>query len=674
MAKQALTLIGFLVTVVLAFHLYAVVNSDQRWRIGFIDALERQAYDFRVRFSASDNLNDTVVIIDIDDRSLQKHGQWPWSRAVFAQLNDQLFENYLIEGLGYDITFPEPEQRYSDDAVAALLPASNSAEDLLSRLREKSGDEVFARSMEGRNVILGCVFETLREEHAINVNAGVLPQPVFLNSPVDYDTLLQETNAPLMGRYVANIPTLTESAAGVGFFNIADQVGDADGIVRRVELLNKYDGRLYASLTLQLVQQFFLDEVQPHLTEQSDDGNSGLEGLDLLLGRVPVDQQAAVYVPYGQPRKSFQYIPATDILTGEYQGDLTGALALVGTSAPGLVDLRNTPFEGTMPGVEVHANVLAAMTEENGFRVKPGWVATSDLLIVSVLGVLLSFLFPRLSALAATLVFLVTSSVLIGVNWHYWTKLNVILTIAPALLVVGSLYFLNMIVGFFAETKARRSTQKMFGMYVPPEVVSEISETKDIFSMRPEKKNMTVLFTDIRNFTTISEGMPPDELSDWMNEFLTPMTQIIHKHGGAIDKYMGDCIMAFWGAPIDDAEHAAHGITAALDILQELDVLNARFQRKRWPEIRIGIGLNTGLMSVGNMGSEFRMAYTVLGDAVNLGARLESITKEYGVDLIVSEFTRAAAPEFHYTELDTVKVKGKNEAVTIYGVEALSKH
>jgi adenylate cyclase len=220
--------------------------------------------------------------------------------------------------------------------------------------------------------------------------------------------------------------------------------------------------------------------------------------------------------------------------------------------------------------------------------------------------------------------------------------------------------------GFFVEARDKRMLAKLFGQYIPPELVEEMAESPEKISVSGESRDMTVLFSDVRGFTTISEGLEPQALTQLMNEMLTPMTHVIHHHRGTIDKYMGDAIMAFWGAPLEDPDNARHALEAGLEMVKALPGINQRFREKGWPEINIGVGLNSGLMSVGNMGSEFRMAYTVMGDAVNLGSRLEGLTKQYGVNIIVSEFTRAKVPDYCFLELDRVKVKGKDEPVVIF--------
>lgn len=665
MTNKLLIIIGLSLTALISLHLFEGVS----FKLPVIDALERQAYDFRINLSASPERDDRVVIIDIDERSIKEVGQWPWRRAVFGKLNDQLFDQYGIEALGYDVTFPEPETSFSNQQIRDLAQQTNSTSELVSELEEISGDKIMAESFEGRAIVLGSAFQLQKANRKDSPSVGVLPEPMFETSDIPYPVLLQETQAPIMQRYTGNIPLLSESAMGIGFFSIAETIGDPDGIIRRVELLNRYKDKLYPSLALQLVKSYTFDDPEPILTEQVKDANAGLETLRMMLADIPLDPATTVNVSYRQPEKGYEYVPAIDVLTGTYEGDLTGAIALIGTSASGLVDLRNTPVAAGLPGVEVHANIVSGLLDGK-FRVKPGWVSTIDFFVITLFGLIMTFIFPRLSAFWSTVVFVTVSIATIWVNWYFWSSKLVILTIAPMLFLLTSLFFMNMIIGFFSESQARRSTEKMFGMYVPPEVVGEISESEDIFSMKPIKRELTVLFADIRSFTTISEGMDPEALSEWLNDFLTPMTKIIHQNGGAIDKYMGDAIMAFWGAPIEDPNHAENGVKAGIGMIAALDDLNAEFREKGWPEVNIGVGLNTGMMSVGNMGSEFRMAYTVLGDAVNLGSRLEGQTKEYGVNIIVSEFTREKAPNFNYKELDTVKVKGKNKAVTIYSCEA----
>jgi adenylate cyclase len=278
----------------------------------------------------------------------------------------------------------------------------------------------------------------------------------------------------------------------------------------------------------------------------------------------------------------------------------------------------------------------------------------------------MALVLPLVNPLRATLLTVVVLAALFASNVLVWTEGNLVLPLASGLLIIALLFALNMSYGFFVESRAKRQLSGLFGQYVPPELVDEMSRDPESFSMEGESRELSVLFTDVRGFTTISEGLDPKQLAKLMNEFLTPLTRVIYKHLGTIDKYMGDCIMAFWGAPLDDPQHARSAVLAGLEMHKVLDALQPHFQEMGWPPIHIGVGVNSGRMSVGNMGSEIRLAYTVMGDAVNLASRLEGITKDYGVNMIVGEGTRAVVPDVVFRELDQVKVKGKDKPVTIF--------
>ena len=666
MQRRLLIFFSLIATFVFVLHQadqsIEVFSKKVRFNLAFIDALERQAYDYRINLSARTERHEQVVVIDIDEKSLLAEGHWPWRRSKIADLVNKLFDDYGMETLGFDVVFPESEESFSKEQVERALA---NPEEAMIDLESFSGDAELAAALEGRSVVMGIVFEPRDDDVDLATSVGVLPEPLFTDDPEEAKYLIGETNALVARRYTANLPILQNAATTAGFFSILFQ--DPDGIIRRVGLLNEYKGKLYGSLSLKLVQAFFYDDPMPKFTENATEDYNSFEAIEMIASTVPLDEQAGVFVPYAEPGKGFEYVSATEILNGTYEGDISGTIGIVGTSAAGLVDRRATPVAPALSGVEVHANVVAAMLDDE-FRVRPPWAIAGNTLMVLVVGLLLSFLFPYLSAMWSAVVFAVSSASVVWFNWFMWVEQKTILAVAPALLLIAFLYITTTVVGFFMESAARRVTQKMFGLYVPPEVVAEMHDTEDIFSQKPEKRVMTVLFTDIRNFTTHSESMTPEDLAEWLNDFLTPMTTIIHNHRGAIDKYMGDAIMAFWGAPLADENHAEHALDAAKEMIDYLDTLNAHYRDKGWPEISIGIGLNSGEMSVGNMGSEFRMAYTVVGDAVNLGSRLEGLTKQYGVPIIVSEFTQSMISNYTFERLDHVKVKGKTEGVTIFGV------
>ena len=371
-------------------------------------------------------------------------------------------------------------------------------------------------------------------------------------------------------------------------------------------------------------------------------------------------------IPYQGAQRSFTYIPAIDVLNKSTSlENLRGKIVLFGTSAPGLLDLHTTPVEAAFPGVEIHANVIQGIMDQNLMH-RPGYTVVIEFILILVLGIALTALLPRLPPVwgmmtSSALVFL-----LISVHLALWTGFQLVAPVTTAAVLVIILYLFHTIYGLFIETRVKQKLRLLFGQYVPPELVDEMSMKMDDRQLDGEVRNMSVLFSDVHNFTSISETMDPEELTRLINGFLTPITEAIQQNRGTIDKYMGDAVMAFWGAPQEDPEHALHALTAAMNMIQRIDDLKPAFLAEGWPEISIGIGINSGEMNVGNKGSKFRVDYTVVGDAVNLGSRLEALTRVYGVDIIAGQNTRDAVPAFEFRELDRVRVMGRDEAVLIY--------
>ena len=412
-----------------------------------------------------------------------------------------------------------------------------------------------------------------------------------------------------------------------------------------------------------------IDKVTPVYLDQTSFTETGYPDLEeLKLGHlsIPIDGSVQALVPFLGRKYSFPYISAVDVIKGRADRNiLEGAIVIVGTSSKGLVDLRPTPVGKQYPGVEVHANMIAGILDQS-IKKRPAFTLGAEFLQLLLTGVVLAVLLPLLSpimAASATLFVLVLS---ILVNYAFWEFANLVLPLASLVVMLAVIFLLNMSYGFFIERRGKGQLSTLFGQYVPPELVDEMNIDPTTYTQQAQSREMTVFFTDVRNFTSISEGLSPDELSDLMDEYLSPMTKLIHEILGTIDKYMGDAIMAFWGAPLDDPDHARHALITGLAMLERLNAIREEFKERGWPEIRIGVGINTDEMSVGDMGSQFRMAYTVLGDAVNLGSRLEGLTKSYGVEIIVSESTKAAVDDFVYRKLDIVKVKGKDQPIAIY--------
>lgn len=645
--------------------LAALGHAAGIYRIGLLDRLDAIFYDARLRLTMPQGIDGRIVIIDIDEKSLAEQGRWPWSRDRLALLMDKLFDRHGVRLAGFDVVFAEPDVssgiRTLETLSAGALRDNAAFHGAFRVLRPSLDyDARFAAALQNRKVILGYYLSDIEGGRSSGVlPAPTLPAGAFGDRPISFTR---------WKNFGGNLPDLQAAAAGAGHFN---PIVDFDGISRRIPLLAEYGGAYYESLAL-AVARALLDfpPVTPGYADAGD-GYAGLESIDLHAPgaslRVPVDENVAALIPYRGPQGSFPYVSATDILNDRIAPDrLQGRIVLIGTTAPGLMDLRATPVATVYPGVEVHANLIAGMLDGN-IKHKPDYLLAADVVQVLVAGALMVFLLPLLSPLKATLTGLLVLSGLAAINFMLWHASNLVMPFAGAAVLVVLLYALNMSWGYFVESKTKRQFAELFGQYVPPELVDEMSKNPEGYSMAGRKTELTVLFSDIRGFTTISEGLQPDQLAALMNEYLGTMTEVVRRQRGTLDKYIGDAIMAFWGAPMQDAAHARHAVLAALEMQAALGDLNRQLAAQGWPELKIGVGVNTGMMTVGDMGSPVRKAYTVLGDAVNLGSRLEGLTKQYGVGIIIGEGTRGQlGQDFVLRELDRVRVKGKAEPIGIY--------
>jgi adenylate cyclase len=640
-----------------------LLNAVGVINLGFVARLENYAYDLRLQWTMPGTVDKRIVILDIDEASLQQQGHWPWPRNKLAHMVDVLFDTYKIDVLGFDVLFAERDESSGLSTLETLargeLKADKSFDAALKRLRPALRyDDVFAQSLKNRRVVMGYYF---RHDAQANSQIGKLPAPALVKGSFD----AKSVGAVRATGFAANLPELQSAAASGGFFNASPLV-DADGVFRRIALLQMHEEALYETLGLAMARLALREPTLELVYEGSASNSVALESLRLGQRRIPVDADVAALVPYRGRQGSFVYVSASDVLQAKVAPDvMRGAIVLVGTTAPGLLDLRTVPMQDSYAGVELHANMVAGIMDGT-IRERPAYVMGLELVLLLLTGLLLALVLPALSPLYATLASVAVAAGMVAVNLWVWQAGQLIVPLASGLVLIAGLFVFNMSYGFFVDSRSKRLLAKLFGQYVPPELVDEMAKDPGAYSLTGSNKEMTVLFSDVRGFTTISEGLSPTQLTELMNEFLTPMTKVIHKHRGTIDKYMGDAIMAFWGAPLSDPLHARHALLAAMEMVAQLHALEDHFKAKGWPPIKIGVGLNTGEMTVGNMGSEFRLAYTVMGDAVNLGSRLEGLTKEYGVHIIVSEFTRAAVSDFVYRELDCVRVKGKDRPVKIY--------
>ncbi|EIJ43022.1 putative transmembrane sensor domain protein [Beggiatoa alba B18LD] len=641
-----------------------IAHATGAIHLNLLEGLELMSYDARLRMTMSHQKIDEIVIVDLDEKSLREVGRWPWKRVIVSELIKQLFDKYEIKLLGVDIVFAEPDESSGLPVMEQLatnelkdIPAFKTAlESLKPRL---DYDQLLADGLNFRRVILGYSFDYRAE----TTQVGLLPPPVFnqqatAEAQQHFGIHLLEASG-----FVANLPLFQDNVISAGHFNV---IPDSDGIVRRVPMLNAYKGELYESLSLAMARVLLTEPFVEFGTVESG-GYHSVEFIRLGKTKIPVDSSLRTLVPFRGEQGMFPYISAVDVLTGKADPALLkDKIVFLGTTAQGLLDLRPTPVANVYPGVEIHATLLAGILEGKIMQ-DPAYADAMEIVLLLFIGLVMILILPIFNPLVAMLGTVLVIMFMFWLNIRILEELHLIFPLASALLLMLSLFLFNMSYGYLVETRRKKQLAHRFGEYVPPALVDEMSKNPSFnISMESESREMTVLFSDVRGFTTISEGLTPKDLSILMNAYLSPMTEIIHQHRGTIDKYMGDAIMAFWGAPLEDPHHASHAITTGLKMLQRLEEIQSDFQKRGWPPIKIGIGLSTGMMSVGNMGSTFRMAYTVLGDTVNLGSRLEGITKQYGVSFVVSENTCHAAPEYLYRELDYVRVKGKDKPVAIF--------
>ena len=632
----------------------------------FLNQLENWTYDARLNYKRLNTIDDRIVIVDIDESSLALEGRWPWSRDKLAVIVNNLFDVYQADVVGFDIVFAEKDESSGLKEFEYLASTELKDDPLFHKALDNirpslEYDQIFARALEDRNVVMGYYFKSNVSENEI-AQSGLLP-PAVTKITEQLSSRLPINKA--LG-YGGNLEILQSSARSGGFFD--NPFVDSDGVFRRVPLIQIHQDRVYASFALSTTQAYLKNsDIKLNVVNNGtkNDQYYALESVHLNELSIPVDSNGAVYVPFRGLVYSFPYVSAHKILHKKIAPDsLKGKIVLVGTTAPGLLDLRSTPVQSIYPGVEIHANIISGILDQR-INHSPAWVIGYEFIILILIAATMAFLLPVSSPFMATVATTIVLILTVSGTLMAWNS-HIILPLASPVLLIFLTYILHMSYGFFIESRGKRQLAHLFGQYIPPEIVDEMSKSPTKFSLDGENRVMTVLFSDVRGFTTISEGMDPKQLTQLMNALLTPMTRVIHKHRGTIDKYMGDAIMSFWGAPLQDPDHARNALHAAMEMMIELKIMQKDFESRGWPPVNIGIGLNTGNMNVGNMGSEFRMAYTVLGDSVNLGARLEGLTKEYGVNIIVSESTKKSVPEFTYRDLDLVRVKGKNEPIAIF--------
>ncbi len=627
-----------------------------------LQRLDLWLYDRLVQTSIAPSPRPAVTIVAIDEPSLARIGQWPWPRDRMAELVARLFDTYGVQVLALDTVFAEPDRSDAAAIRAAIGRAPPAADPALRREVESAlagldRDAIFAQALQGRPVVLGYYFTRTG-----GPGTGALPEPGWLPRAVAGELGIR---APEFAGYGANLPALMRAAGAAGHFTRDE---DVDKVTRRLPMLVAHGDSVYTSLALEVLLQ-----VAGNVPIGVPPAGPGEPATALQIGErlvLPIDPASRVLVPFYGPPGTIDTLSAADVLEGRADpARLRGRIVVFGPTAPGLRDSVPTPLGGdrVFPGVEVHASVIQGALD--GRLPSQPWftnAAVLGLLGGVALVMLVAARGLRLRSFALTTGVLALS--LLAAGWLLWSRERWVLPLALPLVQLAALFVGLNLLAYLFETRGRRALGRLFGQYVPPELVEEMNADPARYSMSGHSAELSVMFADVRGFTTLSEQMQPQALGELMNTLLTELSRVIRAdHRGTIDKYIGDCVMAFWGAPVPRPDHAAAAVAAALDMQRALVALIPGLTLPGGAQLAVGIGVNTGPAVVGNMGSAYRMAYTVLGDTVNTASRLEGLTKAYGAGIVAGESVRqAAGADFLWRELDRVRVKGRETPLSIH--------
>ncbi len=637
----------------------------------FLRFMELKALDLRTVSRGAMPSGGETFIVTIDEKSLSELGRWPWPRTTIAALTEKLKE-LGAKVVGFDIVFAEPDENSSLKTIEKLMTDlrktgsgnNDFAAILGKRKQEADTDAALADAIKkSQNVTLGYFFHiSSKEVGHLKPEEIQASEEQIANSRFTMVRKREEVNDSYIIKAYAvqpNLPEISDAAENSGYFNAFP---DTDGVIRWAPLTIKFGENYYTSLALSLLVQY-LD--WPMLTLNIS--GIGVENISLDKIQVPTDEDGRLLINYLGPANTFPHYSASDILADRIPSEkISGKIALVGATATGIYDMRNTPFSSVYPGVEIHATVIDNILHQN-FLINSGLILFIDLCVIIFTGLLVGILLPRMKAVAGVVFTLLLLSLFIIINRYIFVAFNIWMNVVYPALTIITAYLGITVYRYVTEEREKKKIRGAFQYYLTASVVNEILKDPDKLKLGGDKKNLSVMFSDIRGFTSISEKLSPEKLVQLLNEYLTAMTNIVFKYDGLLDKYIGDAIMAVFGAPLDQPDHARRCCLTALEMMSELKRLQVKWESEGWPPINIGIGINTGDMVVGNMGSEMRFDYTVMGDSVNLASRLEGTNKEYGTNIIISEFTHdVIKDDFFCRELDAVRVKGKKRPVRIF--------
>ena len=603
-----------------------------------------------------------VRVIDIDEESLKQVGQWPWPRTVLADLVTKLGQNGAA-AIGFDMVFPEPD-RMSPANTLRFWPKSEA----LAGLREEveklpSNDQVFAEAIGTVPVVLGFI--------AAPQGTSIPETKTGFAHGGDDPRLF----APYYPGAAASLKELQDKAQGAGSLN---WIPDQDQIIRRMPMVISVGDTLYPSFAADMLR--IAQGASTYMVKSS--GASGEKAFGEKTGMVkirvgdfeiPTEADGQMWIRF-TPEAKERYLPAWKVLNGEIgREDIEGRILLIGTSAAGLLDLRATPLEASVPGVSLHAQAIEQILQ-GSFLQRPDFATAAELLYILVIGLLIAFLIYRMGALGSAVLGGAAVAAVIAISWYAFDAFGWLVDPIYPAVALTAIYLVGTLVVFLRTERERNRVRHAFSHYMAPALVKRLADDPSRLRLGGETRDMTLLFSDVRGFTGISEGLDAEELTRFLNSLFTPLSNIILDEQGTIDKFMGDAVMAFWNAPLDDSAHPSHACSAALRMMREMVTLNERWREEAeakgrpFKPVRLGIGLNTGICCVGNLGSETRFDYSVIGDNVNVASRLEGQSKTYDVGTVVGKSTTARAPDFAFLELDLLKVKGKTEATRVFAL------
>ena len=637
----------------LAFLLLAALLALRIWDPAPVQLVRLQAFDLYQRLAPRETKVFPVLVVDIDEKSLAELGQWPWPRTLLARLVDTLTRDG-VAAIGFDAVFAERDRMSPEsleDAFQGMTPETMAA---LKKL--PANDQLFAKSLSSARAVLGRAALAEGEEGA--------EKPLPKNSPV---ALLGGDPRRYMLHYgglVSNLPVLEKAAPGAGVFTLGYE---RDTVVRRVPVAMVIKDKIFPSLDTEMLR--IATGGQAYALRSNA---AGIDSLVVGGVRVPTDATGRVWVHYTQPDPR-RYVSAADVIAGRIAPErLRGRLTILGTSASGLRDIKATPV-GTMPGVEVHAQLLETILA-NAYISRPNYALGSELSLVALAGLIVIVLVPMVGAWWAMGVALAGIGSLGGVAWHLYTVDGLLIDVTYPAFATVALYGLLTFLGYVREEAERRRIRSAFSRYLSPHMVARVADDPSHLKLGGENREMTLMFTDVMGFTRIAENYDAVGLTHLINTMLTPLTNAIIDTEGTVDKYMGDAIMAFWNAPLDDSDHARNACRAALEVQRRMGPVNevvkadCESSGRKYMKLGVGVGLNTGMCCVGNMGSDLRFDYSALGDTVNTASRLEGQTRLYGVKIVVGKSTHDMASDFAYLELDLIRVIGKEKPVRIYAL------